>query len=291
MRISVSATSANLGPGFDCFGIAWQSRNEIFFEQSNILQIEGCPAEYANKDNLAWQGYKRVLEHKGIKPEGAYIRFGKTHIPVCRGLGSSAALCVAGAAAADALYKLGLGREGIFEIATAVEGHPDNASPAVFGGLSASFMAGERPVTVAFPVHESYCFTALIPNFPLSTALARSVLPPVVERGDAIFNVSHAAVLLHALESGDGEILRLAMEDRLHQPYRYPLIPGSEVAIELATECGALGVCISGAGPTLLCVSKDKEFAQGLSEKMSHALPLWEVRELHMDHKGVVVEP
>ncbi len=291
MRILVSASSANLGPGFDCFGIAWQSRDELFFEKSDALRIDGCEIQYANEDNLAWQGFKKAMELCGKVCEGVHISFGRTEIPICRGLGSSAALCVAGAAAADALYELGLGRQGILDAATAVEGHPDNVAPAVFGGLTASMMEGSRAVTVPFGVHESLHFTALIPDFQLSTALARGVLPAQVDRADAIFNVSRGALLLHALADGDTELLHLAMDDRLHQPYRFGLIPGSDTARALAAECGASAVCISGAGPTLLCVSGDKDLPERIRAPLAEALPGWEVREMVIDRRGVITEP
>ena len=289
MRILSPASSANLGPGFDCFGIAWQSRNEIIFERSDTLCIEGCEEAYANAGNLAWRGFVSAMELAGRRCEGAYIRFGAQEIPISRGLGSSAALSAAGAAAADALYDLQLGKQGILDAATAVEGHPDNVAPCIFGGLTASMMCGSRAVTVNFPLHESLRFTALIPDFQLSTALARSVLPDAVPRTDAIFNVSRSALLLHALGSGETELLAQAMEDRLHQPYRWGLIPGSEIAREAALSCGAAALCISGAGPTILCVSRDDGFSDRIRAALAPLLPGWEVRSLQPERNGVQV--
>lgn len=290
MRVLVPSSSANLGPGFDCFGIAWQSRNELFFDKCDTLSIEGCAEEYANDTNLAWQGFAKAMELAGEKCEGAHIRFGRTDIPISRGLGSSAALSVAGAAAADALYHLNLGREGILDAVTAVEGHPDNVAPAVYGGLTASMMDGTRAVTVNFPIHDRLCFTALIPDFQLSTAKARAVLPVQVARADAIFNISRGALLLNALGSGDLELLSIAMDDKLHQPYRWGLIPGSDEARAVAKECGAAALCISGAGPTILCVTEDESFTSRVRSAMAAVLPAWEVRELKIDRQGVQVE-
>ena len=290
MRILVPSSSANLGPGFDCFGIAWQSRNEIFFERSDTLSIEGCAVEYANSVNLAWLGFSKAMELSGKPCEGVHIRFGKAEIPICRGLGSSAALCVAGVAAADALYGLQLGRQGILDAATAVEGHPDNVAPAICGGLTASMMDGRRAVTVNFPIDESLRSTALIPDFQLSTAMARAVLPKEVSRADAIFNVSRGALLLNALGSGDLELLGIAMDDRLHQPYRWELIHGSAAANNIARQCGAAALCISGAGPTILCVTDDEGFTERVRDALAPQLPTWEVRELKIDREGVQVE-
>ena len=289
MRVLVPSSSANLGPGFDCFGIAWQSRNELFFDKCDTLSIEGCAEEYANDTNLAWQGFAKAMELAGEKCGGAHIRFGRTDIPISRGLGSSAALSVAGAAAADALYHLNLGREGILDAVTAVEGHPDNVAPAVYGGLTASMMDGTRAVTVNFPIHDRLCFTALIPDFQLSTAKARAVLPVQVARADAIFNISRGALLLNALGSGDLELLSIAMDDKLHQPYRWGLIPGSDEARAAAKECGAAALCISGAGPTLLALSFGEEFDREMAKHMDELPGNWRMLPMAVDHVGVQV--
>ena len=215
MIVRVPASSANLGPGFDSFGIAWQLYNEISFQLSDETEILGCAEGYQNEENLALRAYRRVLERCGVREEGGVsIRFGKTSIPVSRGLGSSAALITAGVMAANELYGLGLSRDELFLLATEVEGHPDNVAPALYGGLSVSAMAGGRAVTRRFPVSDKLFFTALIPPFELSTALARSVLPESVSRADAVFNVSRGALVLRALGDGDAELLAFAMDFR-----------------------------------------------------------------------------
>ena len=287
MLIRIPGTSANLGPGFDCFGMAWQCYNEIEFLPSEKLIIEGCDEQYRNGDNLAFRGWNAAFAAAGRTAESVKIVFGKTDVPVSRGLGSSATLIVGGAAAADAMYGLGLGRQGILDAATAVEGHPDNVAPAVFGGLTASAMDGKKAVTSFFPVSDKLHFTALIPDFELSTTLARLVLPDEVSRADAIFNVSRAALLLRALGDGDAELLRLAMDDRIHQPYRWGLIEGSEEAVAMAMDCGAAGVCISGAGPTILCAAEDEDFTERIREAVARRFPAWEVRAMPIDREGV----
>ena len=287
MIVRVPASSANLGPGFDSFGIAWQLYNEISFQLSDETEILGCAEGYQNEENLALRAYRRVLERCGIREEGGVsIRFGKTAIPVSRGLGSSAALITAGVMAANELYGLGLSRDELFLLATEVEGHPDNVAPALYGGLSVSAMAGGQAVTRRFPVSDRLFFTALIPPFELSTALARSVLPETVSRTDAIFNVSRGALLLRALEDGDAELLSFAMDDRLHQSYRASLIDGFSAARAEAQECGAAAICISGAGPTLLCVADRPDFPARMETALSMALPGWELRALLPDLDG-----
>ena len=165
MRVRVPASSANLGPGFDCFGIAWQLYNEIEFYHSPELVIKGCPEQFRNEENLAYLGYLSVLRAAGLPEEPVGISFLSTDIPVCRGLGSSSALIVGGALAADRLYRLGLSKRELLHIAAAVEGHPDNVAPAILGGLTASIMdeAGSV-VTVSFTLSDKLCFTALIPG-------------------------------------------------------------------------------------------------------------------------------
>lgn len=290
MKLRVPASSANLGPGFDCFGIAWQLYNELDFELCDRgLSITGCDSRYTNEENWAYVAYKAVLERCGIQAQGLRIRFGQCQIPIGRGLGSSSALLVAGVMAANELHGLGLSRSELLDMATVLEGHPDNVAPAIFGGLSASAMVAGKPVTVHYPLSDTLHFTALIPPLELSTVEARRVLPYQIPREDAIFNISRAALLLNALGSGDTELLRIAMDDRIHQPYRIPLIPGYDIARGLAYQCGAAGVCVSGAGPTLLCVSDDIGFAERLVEAARFPLPGLRVLPLEPDYKGAYI--
>ncbi len=289
MKIRVPASSANLGPGFDCFGLAWRMYNVISFELSEELTITGCDARYAGEDNLACIAYRRAVETCGRQTRGLRICFERTDIPVSRGLGSSAALITAGVLAADALNGLGLGREAMLDIATSVEGHPDNIAPALFGGLTVSLMDGGHAVTRRFPVSESLNFTLLIPPFELSTALSRSVMPREVSMKDAVFNLSRSALLPRALSDGDAELLRLALADRLHQPYRFPLIEGCDRASALSGELGAIGLCISGAGSTLLCIADDPGFYARMKDAMKTALPDWRAESVQPDQSGAMI--
>ena len=290
MIARVPASSANLGPGFDSFGIAWQLYNEIDFQiTEDGLSISGCAEEYQNEDNLAWRGFRRVLERCGVPFTGVAIRFMRCAIPVSRGLGSSAALIAAGVTAANELYELGLSREDLLLLATEVEGHPDNVAPALYGGLGVSAMDGGRAITRRFPLSERLRFAALVPPFELSTTLARSVLPAELPREDAIFNISRGALLLRALGDGDAELLNFAMDDRIHQRYRAKLIDGFKTARIEAQECGAAGICISGAGPTLLCIADRPDFPSRMETALELALPGWEFMELTPDLDGAKI--
>ena len=290
MRVKVPASSANLGPGFDCFGIAWQLYNEVEFYPSRELMISGCPEKYQNRDNLAYQGYLAVLKAAGLPEEPVGIRFVSSEVPICRGLGSSSALIVGGVLAANRLHRLELSRDELLHAAAAVEGHPDNIAPALLGGLTASIMDEQgKVVTARFKLSDKLCFTALIPDFELSTELARSVLPQQISRADAISNISRASLLLKALELGDAELIPYALQDKLHEPYRLSLIPGVERLRELAMSHGAAGMCISGAGSTLLCVSSGSGFAAGMAMAMAAEFPSWRVIPVIPDLQGAAV--
>ena len=288
MKFRIPASSANLGPGFDCFGIAWQCYNEIeFIPREEGLVVSGCEEKYCNEDNLAYKAYRAVMAWAGQRESGLEIRFGRTDIPVSRGMGSSAALIVGGVVAANAINGLELSGSELLAIATSVEGHPDNIAPALFGGFTVSAMDGIAAITTHFPISEKLFFTLLIPDFELSTELARSVLPVNVSRQDAIFNISRSALLIKALERGDRQLMRIALEDKLHQPYRTKLINGYDSAEAAAKKLDAMGICISGAGSTLLCIADRPEFSAELEKELKESLPGWKVLGVKPDLQGV----
>ena len=291
MKILVPASSANLGPGFDCFGIAWQLYNELeFIPGGDGLVITGCGEKYSNENNLAYRAYKAVLERFHLAPEPLKINFLRCDIPISRGLGSSSALLVAGVMAANAIHGLSMSRDELLSVATALEGHPDNVAPALFGGLTASAVEAGIPLSVRYPLSPRLFFTALIPPFELSTELSRKVLPHDVPRADAIFNVSRAALMLSALGSGDIALLRAAMADRLHEPYRRALIDGYDTARGLAYTHGAEAMCISGAGSTLLCVAAHPDLAANISADLAAHLPGWRAVSLLPELEGARIE-
>ncbi len=289
VTVRVPATTANIGPGFDTFGCALALYNTFTFEEIDSgLHFAGCEEAYCNEENLAVVSYRSVMDALGLPMPGLSITM-HTEIPICRGLGSSASLIAAGAAAANALHGSPYTPLQLLGICNDIEGHPDNLAPALLGGLVASFVEDGHPVAAQYDVHPALRFTALIPDFKLSTHRARGVLPKEVPYSDAVFNVSRAAVLLKALEQGDGDLIRVSLTDRLHQPYRSSLIPGYEQAKKLALDCGALAFCISGAGPTLLCLSKDENFDETLTHRLSELPGHWMQLPLPVDHNGVQV--
>ena len=289
VTIRVPATTANLGPGFDAFGCALSLYTDVTFEETEAgLEITGCDEAYAGPDNMAYTSYCAVLASLSEEVRGVKIHI-RSDIPICRGLGSSAALLVAGAMGANVLRGNKLSTQGLLNITNAMEGHPDNLAPAFFGGLTASMVDNGLPVTVDFPLHPDWEFLALVPDFDLPTSVARSVLPTQYSRADAVYNISHGAMVLKALELGDEKLLRNAMQDRIHQPYRKNMIPDYEKIEALIRTTGA-AFCLSGAGPTLLCITRNPGLEKKLEKKLSAITEAnWQMLPLHVEFQGAHV--
>ena len=291
ITVRVPATTANIGPGFDSMGCALALYNYITCEvlPAGNLVITGCPEPYQNEENLAVQGYRAVLSRLGLPNEGLSLNI-RAEIPVCRGLGSSAALIAGGAAAANLLHRSPLPPAELLEVTNEIEGHPDNLAPAIYGGLTASLVEDGKPRTVKLPLSPTLRWVAAIPDFELSTHLARAVLPKEVAFVDAVYNASHVAVLVGALGRGDRELIAMALRDRLHQPYREKLIPEYNKVKTAAEQCGAIAFCISGAGPTLLALTDAASFAAQFAEKCKRLEHRWNIMELAVDTEGIVAE-
>ncbi len=289
VTIRVPATTANLGPGFDAFGCALSLYTDVTFEETESgLEITGCDEAYAGPDNLAYTSYCAVLNSLSEEVKGVKIHI-NAQIPIGRGLGSSAALLVAGAMGANVLRGNKLSTQGLLNITNAMEGHPDNLAPAFYGGLTASMVDNGLPVTVNFPLHPEWEFLALVPDFEVSTHFARSVLPTQLPRAEAVYNISHGAMVLKALELGDEKLLRNAMQDMLHQPYRKKLIADYDALESLVRTAGA-AFCISGAGPTLLCITMDSKLEEKLAKKLDAVTTAhWEMLPLHVEFQGAHV--
>jgi len=255
--VRVPASTANLGPGFDCLGMAlglyaWLEMEVA--EQTTIRligdNVQGLPLD---KSNLVYTVAQQVFARAGMPEQELSITM-YSEIPLTRGLGSSASAIVAALAAANALIGNKLTNDELFQMATQIENHPDNVGASLFGGIIAAMWDGNQAHHVRIEPPANLEVLVVIPEYELSTKHARSVLPKEVPLQDAVFNLSHSSVLVAALSSGRLELISEAMRDRLHQPYRASLIPGMAHILEHATEHGALGVALSGAGPTLLAL-------------------------------------
>lgn len=256
IRIQIPATSANLGSGFDSLGIALTMYNQVWMEESDTLDISSkddvkIPTD---ENNLIFWAARQVYEKCGRKLPGLKL-IQQNDIPMARGLGSSSACIVAGLLGANRLLGSPLSQQELINLAAKIEGHPDNTTPAISGGLVASAIEGERVYSVSVPVAENIRFVLFIPPFELKTEKARAILPAQYSREDAVYNLSRSALMTATLFSGKTENLRVAVQDRLHQPHRSGLIPHLDQVFRLSYELGSLGTYISGAGPTIIALA------------------------------------
>lgn len=273
VRVRVPATTANLGPGFDVLGMALQLFNYVEMDvMARGLEIEilgeGKDSIPLSEKNIVYKIARQVFEKVGFEPGGLRIRL-ENNIPAARGLGSSAAALVGGAVAANALSGGELSQSELVDLATEIEGHPDNVVPAMIGGTTICAKTENHITYKKILTPGSLTSIVVIPHFQLSTRAAREILPSEVPIKDAVFNLGRVSLLLYAFQTGDMGILKEAMEDRLHQPYRLSLVPGMDKAFQGAVENGAAGVALSGAGPTLIafCVNGQAEKAGQAMQK------------------------
>lgn len=296
IKVLVPGTSANCGPGFDTIGVACTIYNELSLtlrhEPGLRIDITGEGAGNIPCDtrNIVWRSIQYILKKAGLTEEykGAYIRM-VNRVPLSRGLGSSAAAIVAGLKAANVLIGNRYSRRELLQMATEIEGHPDNVAPAIFGGFTISVVTGDKTECFSFIPKVPLKLVVAVPDFPLSTRAARNVLPKEVPLKDAVFNVSRAALMIAALCKGNPQFLRNAFDDALHQPYREKLIPGMQDVFKAAREAGALGASMSGAGPCLIAFTTEKSEAVG--EAMVKAFQEHEIKAkyllLDIDPRGV----
>lgn len=296
IHIKVPATSANMGPGFDSIGIALQLYNHLWFEEIP----QGLKIEVKRKQAIEIPTDERNLIYKTMVD--FYAEIGETmpgvhliqedFIPMVRGLGSSAACIVAGLLAANHLSGAGLSLEQLAQMAAKIEGHPDNSNPALMGGMVVGAQDFEKMGYVRMDMPEDLVFAIMVPDFPVSTADARGVLPQKISREDAIFNASRSGLLVASLYSGKYENLSMAMEDRLHQPYRSALIPDMDRIFKAAKGYGALATYLSGAGSTLMAVLNE-DMSKNFEEKMNHYLNSipngWKLTLLKPDQAGAQI--
>lgn len=287
VTVRVPATSANLGPGFDSVGCAWNLYNTFRFEIiENGLIIDGCDKEFQTADNLCIVAYKTVMDKLNLPMDNLHLTI-ISNIPVSRGLGSSSTLITAGAFAANALHGNALSKDDLLCICNQIEGHPDNITPAILGGLTASFQQDGIPYTVKYNMSEDLHYVALIPDFPLSTSKARSVLPKTIDFSDATYNLSRISVLLKSFESGNIKLIRKSLSDKLHQPYRFPLIKDFDKIEKAVKKNENSAICISGAGSTLLVITDDFSFEEKISKMLEKLETNWQVVPLTVNQKGI----
>ncbi len=293
VKITVPATTANLGPGFDCLGMALSLYNEIeceLTEEGLEIEISGEGSIELPRDagNLIARSTQRVFDQVNFDHHGLCIR-SINRIPLMGGLGSSSAAIVGGLVAANELSGNQLTRDELLTLAIEIEGHPDNVAPALFGGLVIVASDQRGPIVSQVDVPEIKV-VLITPNLRVSTEEARRILPQSVSRADAIFNMSRTALVVQALSHGDFDLLNRVMDDRLHQPFRRKLIIGYNDVAEAARSFGA-ATAISGSGPSLIAFAPDRHAA--LAEAMQAAFKQHDVESrawiLEVDRAGASV--
>jgi homoserine kinase len=275
VTVSVPATSANLGPGFDVLGLALPLYNQLTLGEADRLTISHTGPEAAglpeDERHMAYKAAALLAQELG-KPVPAWRMAMDVQIPQSRGLGSSSAAIVAGLVAANHWFGAPLDRQGILKLATRIEGHPDNVAPAIYGGVTAAFSDGDETFCLPLAEQAPCALVTASPDFKLSTAEARRALPAAYSRQDVIANLAAVTILTTVMVKGTLEWLPYGLKDRVHQPYRLSLMPGADAVEAAAIASGALGVVISGAGPTLLAFCPP-ERAPGVAAAMREA---WE---------------
>ena len=297
IRLRVPGSTSNLGPGFDTLGLALTLYNRLTVRTTSAagirIAVQGMGAGLLpeGETNLFFRAAAAAAQRIGSPLPGLEVEM-RNQIPLARGLGSSSTAIVAGVTAANHLFGAPLSESERLDLAAELEGHPDNVSACLRGGLTISSLSDGHVTCIrAFPPPELRAVVA-IPHFELKTEAARAALPKEVSHREATFNVSHACLVTAALLCGDLHALQPGMIDRLHQPYRAPLIPGFEGVLKAAAEAGALGTCLSGAGPTLLAFATDgAERVKGAMVEAWRAVGIeTEACVLQVDSDGVTVE-
>ena len=290
IELKIPATSANIGAGFDSLGLAVGMYNRVILEPwegAEVVSLDGVPVP-AGENNLIYKTAKYLFDICGRPLPGLRIQQ-ENNIPMARGLGSSSACIVAGLMGGNRLMGSPLSREDIIHMAATMEGHPDNSTPAILGGQVTAAIENGRVFYCRQQLRDDLRFAAIIPDFELKTSAARAALPKEITRGDGVFNLSRAALMAMSLSGGAYGNLRVAAQDRLHQPYRLDLIPGAKPVMDCALEFGAYCAYISGAGSTLMAIvgTENTGFTQRLRCWMDgQGYQGWRLHLLEPDNTG-----
>ena len=302
VSVKVPASSANIGPGFDCLGIALPIYNTVTIEETVIpgtgIEINMMAEDEAidemvfenipkDENNIVYRAVELLYNSIGQEPTELKINI-ESQIPIARGLGSSSSVIVGGLLAANKLLGNPADEAALLAIATEVEGHPDNVAPAILGGFVLSNQEDDGSISYCkFNWPEEWDLTVCIPDFELSTSIARYVLPKEVPMQDAVFNAKHLGMLVHAVNTKDEKLMKKALQDRLHQQYREKLVPGMKEIMEaFKHEDGILGCVLSGAGPTILIISHKYD----LDKIRSTVKEIWSNQNIKADIRTLKVE-
>ncbi|MCR4962280.1 MAG: homoserine kinase [Firmicutes bacterium] len=294
-RIQIPATTANCGCGYDSFGMALGYYNDIEIRESDAFSIdiegEGANTLAFTPQNLVVRSAQAAYELAGISmPPLSFLC--RNNIPLARGMGSSSAAIVGGIYAANLMMGKPLDHPAMLELASKIEGHPDNVAPALYGGFTVIANEGGKQYIKKVALPDTLHAVLASPDFPISTKKARAIMPRNVSLDDAVYSLSHAAYLALSIAEGDMAGLRAMLFDRLHQPYRFTLIKGAEDVVEAAIAAGAIGCVISGSGPTMIAFTEDdpilmENIGYAMQEAFAAADVTAQIRKVEMDNQGV----
>ena len=266
VTVRVPATTANLGPGFDALGMALDIWNtvRIRVQETGGVSITGEGSSQLSRegDNLVYRAASLVFQQARVSEPGLSISC-HNDIPLGRGLGSSAAAVVGGLLAANSLCDEPFSQEQLLELATELEGHPDNVTAALLGGCQIVVRDGTHLITAPITLAQELWCVLYIPDRPMPTAESRATLPSRVSQMDAVYNIGRVALLINALTTGRFQELRVATQDRLHQPMRLKMFPPAKYIFRAALDAGALAVFLSGGGSSVLALTLDREMTIG----------------------------
>ncbi len=294
IKIKVPATSANMGPGFDCLGVALGLHNTI-----QIAETDGGFTVVTGRDrrivpgrdnNLIYMAMNVVFDKAGYVPKG--IRIGQTNnIPTTRGFGSSSACIIGGMLGANVICGRPFNYNQILDMAAAMEGHPDNVTPALFGGFCTTVNDNGKINFISNKLTYPIRFAMMYPDYPMATRESRKVIPDMFPKEDVVFNISHATAFVSALASGKLEMLKAACEDRIHQEYRKANIPGIENVFEKSYELGSYATYLSGSGPSAVSIidAENIGFETEMNKYFETNLNGWKCRVHTIDNVGAVV--
>jgi len=291
--IRVPGSTSNLGPGFDSLGIALRAYNRV-----EVTPRAGRAPRITSKIGDSDRGpatqliaeAARAFSRRARKPIPGFDIHLSGDVPIARGLGSSVTVRLGTIAALNVLSGNPLSREVLFDVVAQLEGHPDNAAPATFGGFTASGMIDGKARCVRFAVPTRFRFVTLIPDFEVPTPEARRLVPHAFSKADAIHNLTRTALITAAFAQGDAEALRGVFDDRFHQPYREALIPQLTRVLRAGCRAGAIGGWLSGSGSTIICLAADEKPTEAIGQAMLKALPGSEIRILAADSSGYRIQ-
>jgi len=292
LKIKVPASTANIGAGFDVFGLALKLYNEFEFDETEndglIFLQNGQPSTVTTEDNLIYFSMLEAFKIYNFKHKGFYINVKTSDVPLSRGLGSSATCIAAGINAANYYMNKIMTEQEIINLATKIEGHPDNVVPALIGGFNISLIENDNVVYSKINTPEDLLFVALIPDFQMNTENGRKILPENYSKEDCVFNISRAAMLISSLYKRDYSKLRTSLQDKIHQPFRSFLIKDMDAIFNKSKEFNALGEFISGSGSTLMIIidKNNTEFYNKMNTFLKTVDACWKIKLLEPDLCG-----